>query len=400
MENPVKLAEVIQIATVRQTRAETAWLALVAHMEKWFYRPDLDALRIALATAAAHYQKDSEPVWLYVIGVPGSGKTSIVIECLSVFNDVRILSDLSVSALISGWSKAGNQPKYGILREVGSSAVFLFKDFTTILTKRHDDRDQILGALREIYDGRYSRHFGVSSKSEVLWQGKVSAIAAVTPVIESMWAVNNKMGDRFVQVRLPRVDGIETAKFARRQNGHKKEIKDGLYVLTKEFIDLPTLTYCSAVSPLIEQQMDALAEVVAWCRCHVDRDQKDRIMFAGQPEMPTRLIQAFTQIARGNASLFRRAEIDESDVRLARRVAIDTIPHSRLKLLNAIPDGADISRAEICRLTKYANTTTGYIADELRALNILRLEKDDSDEHRYSFTTEFQELRVKAGLTL
>jgi hypothetical protein len=87
-------------------------------------------------------------------------------------------------------------------------------------------------------------------------------------------------------------------------------------------------------------------------------------------------------------------------VRLARRVAIDTIPNSRLKLLNAIPDGADISRAEICRLTKYANTTTGYIADELRALNILRLEKDDSNEHRYSFTTEFQELRVKAGLTL
>lgn len=390
----------IQIATGRQQRAETAWLALEDHIKQWFFQPDLDALRISLAATAAHYQIQSEPVWLYVIGVPGSGKTSCVVECLSVFDKVRMLSDLSVSALISGWSKAGNHPKYGILREMGESGIFLFKDFTTILTKRREDRDQILGALREIYDGRYSRHFGVSAKSEVLWQGKVSAIAAVTPVIETMWSVNNKMGDRFVQVRLPRVDGIETAKFARRQNGHKKEIKEKLHSLTLDFIDLSTLGNCSSTTPLIEQQMDALAEVVAWSRCHVDRDQKDRIMFAGQPEMPTRLIQAFTQIATAHASLFRRTEVIAEDVRLARRVAIDTIPFSRLKLLNSIPDGADISRAEVCRLTGYANTTTGYIADELRALNIVKLSKDDSDEHRYSFTPEFQELRAKAGLAL
>lgn len=399
MEKSVKLAEIVEIGTRRRERAETAWMALATHIERWFYRLDLDALRIALAATAAHYQSDSDPVWLYIIGVPGSGKTGCLVECLSVFDKSRIFSDLSVSALISGWSRDAKRPKFGVLQEMGSSGIFIFKDFTTVLTKRREDRDQILAALREIYDGRYSRHFGVSHKSEVLWQGKVSAVAAVTPAIETMWAVNNKMGDRFVQVRLPRVDGIETAKFARRQNGHKKEIKDGLHKLTTEFIDLPTLTYCSSTTPLIEQQMDALAEVVAWSRCHVDRDQKDRIMYAGQPEMPTRLIQAFTQIACAHASLFRREEINDDDVRLARRVAIDTIPFSRLRFLNSIPDGADISRAEVCRLTGYANTTTGYIADELKALNIIKLVRD-SDEHRYSFTPEFQELRTKAGLTL
>lgn len=387
----------ISVASLAQEKAERSWARLSDHISKWFYKPDLDALRISLAAAISHYSLTDDPVWLYIIGVPGSGKTSVNVECLSILNHCRILSDLTVPALISGYHTSDKHKPYGLLYEIGKSGIFCFKDFTTILTKRHEDRDAILGALREIYDGRYSRQFGTSKHTEAKWEGKLTVIAAVTPVIESMWAVNNKMGDRFVQVRLPRVDGVETARFARKQIGHKTEIKEQMRELTKQFINSSANRFCPAATPLIEGQMDALAECVAWLRCHVDRDQKDRIMYAGQPEMPTRLIQGFTQIARAHASLFHR-DIDESDVKLARRVAIDTIPLTRLKLFQSIPDGTDISRPDVVRLTGLANSTVGWIAEELKALRILKGVLDDT-ETRYSFTDEFAELKQKAGLT-
>lgn len=387
----------ISTVSLAQERAERSWIGLSDHVQEWFYLPDLDALRIALAVAVSHYSLTDDPVWLYVVGVPGSGKTSIVVECLSVVSKCRILSDLTVPSLISGFHTGNGRKPYGLLYEIGNSGIFCFKDFTTVLTKRREDRDAVLGALREIYDGRYSRQFGTSKHTEAGWHGKVTCIAAVTPVIETMWAVNNKMGDRFVQVRLPRVSGTETAKFARRQVGHKTEIKTKLHQLTRDFLGSGPPQFSLMVTPLIAEQMDALAECVAWLRCHVDRDHKDRIMYAGQPEMPTRLIQSFTQVARAHASLFHR-DIDESDVRLARRVAIDTIPLSRLKVFQAIPDGTDISRSDVARLTALANSTVGWIAEELKALRVIKVERDDVNDTRYSFTDEFAELKEKAGL--
>lgn len=377
-------------------KAERLWQDLADHVSEWFYKPDLDALRISLATAVSHYSLADDPVWVYVVGVPGSGKTSVIIECLSVFPKSRILSDLSVPALISGMSKPGKCSGYGLLFEVGPSGLFFFKDFTTILTKRREDRDQVLGAMREIYDGRYSRQFGTSNHTESKWEGKITVIAAVTPIIETMWAVNNKMGDRFIQIRMPRVDGVETARYARKQIGHKKEIKEQLRQLTQAFIEHRSRALTPIVSPLFANQMDTLAEVVATLRCHVDRDQKDRIMYAGQPEMPTRLIQGFTQIARAHASLFHR-DINEQDLQLARRLAIDTIPMTRLRLFQSIPDEASITRTEIVKLTGLARSTVTYIADELHALQVLKIDKDE-DSQSYAFTESFQELKYNAGL--
>lgn len=386
-------------SSIQQERAEKSWQKLADHISDWFYKPDLDALRISLATAVAHNSIEDNPVWLYVIGVPGSGKTSQIIECLKVVPKSRILSDLSVPSLISGLGRPGKRAGYGLLYEVGASALFFFKDFTTILTKRREDRDAILGALREIYDGQYSRQFGTSNHTEASWSGKITVIAAVTPAIEAMWAVNNKMGDRFVQVRLQRVNGIETARFARRQIGHKNEIIEGMHKHTKALIN-SSITFSPMLSPLFSEQMDALAEVVAYMRCHVERDQKDRIMYAGQPEMPTRIIQAFTQVARAHASIFHR-DINESDVKLARRIAVDTIPFSRLRIFQCIPDEADIIRSDVMKMTMLARTTVNYIVDELQALQVLKISKDaDGDSPSYSFTDDFQELKYKAGLRL
>jgi len=55
---------------------------LYDHLEKWFYKPDLQATRIILGTAYSHYLPSKAPTWLFVVGPPSSGKTAISITAL------------------------------------------------------------------------------------------------------------------------------------------------------------------------------------------------------------------------------------------------------------------------------------------------------------------------------
>ena len=48
---------------------------LLEHIGKSFYKPDLQAARIILGTAFAHYFPRVDPIWLFVVGPPSSGKT-------------------------------------------------------------------------------------------------------------------------------------------------------------------------------------------------------------------------------------------------------------------------------------------------------------------------------------
>ncbi len=56
---------------------------LMDHISKSFYKPDLQATRIILGTAFSHYFPRVDPIWLFVVGPPSSGKTAITIEALS-----------------------------------------------------------------------------------------------------------------------------------------------------------------------------------------------------------------------------------------------------------------------------------------------------------------------------
>jgi hypothetical protein len=54
-----------------------------SHISESFFEPDIQAARIILAAAFAHYIPDTKPIWMFVVGPPSSGKTAITIEALS-----------------------------------------------------------------------------------------------------------------------------------------------------------------------------------------------------------------------------------------------------------------------------------------------------------------------------
>ncbi len=72
-------------------------------LERWFYKPDLQALRIAMGTIKAHYLKIGTPAWLFVVAPPGTGKTTMSIMSACGLQEVQALGDVTENTFLSGF---------------------------------------------------------------------------------------------------------------------------------------------------------------------------------------------------------------------------------------------------------------------------------------------------------
>ena len=72
----------------------------VAVFRKWLHLPDATTLYAVLGTVAAN-RLPGPPVWLLVVGSPGSGKTEILQSCGSL-PDVHATATLTEAGLLSG----------------------------------------------------------------------------------------------------------------------------------------------------------------------------------------------------------------------------------------------------------------------------------------------------------
>lgn len=383
---------------LRSEQALERFAALRDHLELWYHQPDLQSLLITLSVGISHFVPGADPVWLFVMGPSGGGKSTINIRAASCLPKTHSVSDLTENSILSGFhvNVKKKAASIGLLVDIGASGIVLMKDFTTILSKRDDERKKIIAALREIHDGHYNRVLGNVGK--IGWAGKATIIAATTQSLEGCWAVLRDMGERFIQVRTVRGDGVLVAQAAIRQIGHEKAIAEKTLKLAKAFVDFDTLQFNGNGFKWDVQfdEIKYLAEYVAHCRAtthHVNN--REEAVKVGETEAPSRLMKAFGQIAHAHALLLRQA-IGEAELAAVRRVALDSIQTPRAKILALIPDDADISRPDVARLTSMANSTVGWVASELQALGVIKIEKEYED--RYSFTVDFQELRRKAGL--
>ena len=97
---------------------------------------------------------------------------------------------------------ARKEAKGGLLRQIGDFGIISLKDFGSILSMRPDAKPEVLAALREIYDGAWTRHLGTDGGRTLAWKGKVGVLFGATGVIDQHYSVIGAMGDRFLLSRL------------------------------------------------------------------------------------------------------------------------------------------------------------------------------------------------------
>jgi len=112
-----------------------------------------------------------------LVGPPGGGKTEII-QAIGGLPEVHFAATLTEASLLSGTSKREKTTDAtgGLLRQVGAYGIVVAKDFTSVLSIASDSRGQVLAALREVYDGSWTRLVGTDGGRQLHWAGKCGLV--------------------------------------------------------------------------------------------------------------------------------------------------------------------------------------------------------------------------------
>jgi hypothetical protein len=268
--------------------------------ERWLILPSRIPIYAMLGTVAANLLP-GEPTWLGLIAPPSSAKTELI-NALIGLPFVVAASTLTPAGLLSGTPRRqqARGAKGGLLKQVPNPGILCLKDFTSILTMRQDVRAELLGVLREIYDGHYVRRLGTDGGRELEWKGKLGLIFGCTNVIDTYYSVENALGNRFLLSRLE----PNRKQFARAL----KHTGASLAVMRRELADSVAMLFAAPrpdPQPLDPdgdefKHIDRVVNLVVHLRGAVERDRykRDIQSFHGA-EGPARIGLALERLLAG-----------------------------------------------------------------------------------------------------
>jgi hypothetical protein len=340
---------------------------------KWFGEDyDLGALNAVLAAAAAE-RLGGDPPWMLVVGGSGAAKTETLMP-LQGAGAVVISTISGEAALLSGTpeKEKSKNATGGLLREIGDSGTLVIKDFTSILTMNRDTRAAVLAALREIYDGKWSRRIGAEGGRSLDWTGRLVIIGAVTTAWDAAYQVISTMGDRFVLVRL-------RSRNHRRAAGRRSMANVGREEFMREELKDVVGPLLGGVDPgqdfgLTDAETDELldlADLITRARTSVETTYQGDPVFAHDLEMPTRYAKQLVQIVRGALAigLDRREAMD-----VALRCCRDTMPPLRLAVLADIMANPDSATADAVKRLQQPRSTVDRVLQQLHLLGLLTVD--------------------------
>jgi len=291
-------------------------------LDKWLYIEDDKVVDIFLAAVVAN-QFSGPSLSMHIVGPPSSGKTQLI-SSFQWYDKVYHLSTLTPQAFASGFK--GNLGLLNRMNEEGKNIIML-KDFTSILSMRSEARNEIIGAIREIADGYYSKSAGGPVK-EIAWRGKIGFISGVTQAIEAAHAISQQLGERFIIVRLKQNHPMQQAKKSQESDGLEDqmnlEISDACRLLFNSLnFNLPP------IDDITSDWILRVASYISFCRTPVPRNHFKEVEYLADTESPARLGKQLRQIYRGLIVLGVNNPIPH-----LRLIAHDSIPAIRYKILH------------------------------------------------------------------
>src|SRR5262249_12808811 len=248
----------------------------LAVFDYWLVIPDKTPVLAVLGAVAANYLP-GDPVWLGLVAPPSSAKTEIL-NSVAKLPDVVPIATLTVGALLSGTSKKDRDKsaKGGLLRSIGKFGIASLKDFGSVLSMHTETRAEVLAALREIFDGAWTRHLGTDGGRTLHWQGKLGLVFGSTPAIDAYHAVIGSLGDRWLLSRMAPVTGKQQFNQALKHGGAavsqmRKELAESVVALFAGRRDEPR-----AVS---DKEADRIGDAISLAvrlRGPVERDRRTR----------------------------------------------------------------------------------------------------------------------------
>lgn len=392
------------IRSIEELEREVARMLLLA---------DKDIVRVVCAIVISQVLR-LDPIWLMLTSNSGGGKT----EILNMFSKIKYIhpiDTITTNTFLSGMKSIGKETS--LLRRI-QNGVFFFKDFSTILERNETDRREIMSQLRRIYDGHFVKSTG--NGEDLVWKGRISAIACTTNDIYVKLTSMASMGERFVIYEMaqpPRRHASKKAFARKRDNTDPTVLREDLQDATLSYItnirDALTDTKFDpeSITGELEDEVIEISDFCSQARTGLVKDNyRHTIEFISSKEMPTRmaeqfysLLMAFVAIDRAENDLKPedqripnyKGKLRPEDKNVIIKTALNSIPEKRRKALQALAQyELGVTAAG---LAVHLGYETDVIKETLAELNALQLchRKKFGQTYRFVINDEWKDLILR-----
>lgn len=344
---------------------------------KWLDMPGMEVLDVLFGSIFAN-RIDADPLWMFFVA-PSGGMKSELLMSLATAPKIFCITSITPHALISGANFGGGDPSL-IPKFIGKCVVI--KDFTAILTLNQTARDDILGILRDAYDGRIEKGFGNNIIRK--YKGKFGILAGVTPKIDDPAHQMSILGERFIKYRIRQKGKINVGKVAIRRalDNITKEstMRENLQDAARQILNRSVTKEDTPTIPTwFKEKTIELAQWVSLMRGCVARDKySQRVMFKPTAEIGTRLAKQFCILGLGIGVYRRKKTLDADIYKIIRHVARDTAPDQVEEIIKQmyVHAGKDfMATDDISDLTRQPTETCRYLLQDLNLLHVVQLSK-------------------------
>lgn len=319
---------------------------------------DRGVVRMVAASVIANQLSGGKrkPVWVVFVAPPGGGKSDVTgtITGIQKYDTItketgklcEEISDLTTASFASGMNLNSGETSM-IMRMNKDGGMLVFKDFTTLLSKRADDLGAIMSYLREIYDGKFEKKFG--NGKVVSWEGKVGLIASCTTIIYHKLPELSVMGDRMMMYQVEQPDRLEVQEKIWANEDAGIDGGDEMGVAMKQYVE-DVIDFIEKNKTLIDgmkidnetrKEFGEVANFTTIARSGVVWNyKKDTIAFVPDPEMPTRVLRQLIAFANSlmvmNMAEGASGALTDNDKQLIYKLAFDSIPSQRRTVIRTI----------------------------------------------------------------
>ena len=377
---------------------------------------DRNLIRLILAVVIGNQITTRRPIWLMLVAPSSSGKTTALNALLDLeitlkdgqkIRPTESVSDLTENTFISGMQRSDKETS--LLMRIPRGGVLMFKDFTSILSKREETKKTIMSQLREVYDGSYKKSYGTGES--VTWKGKIGAIAGVTEAIYQHLESMSVMGDRFMLYQIPQPNRKDTLRFKLQQEDNG----------TTEDVQMPKAqqlvhTYMQQAFDMIQdvrivldpKTRDEIIDVADFCTMVrsgvITNVFTNQIQFVPAAEMPSRMFEQMLAMASAlilikkvdNPDMEVTGKIDPGDFNLLYKLAYDSIPVVRriaLRYLAQYTNG--VETGALATKTNYPTSVVGTWLEQLNALGIVTRVKRGGFGNWWKLKPEYRAIMLK-----
>ncbi len=347
---------------------------------KLLHLPDPSVVTVVLGVSVAN-AIEGDPVWLNLVDPPSKGKTELLMAAACTPHSY-LISSLTKNTFASGATRKSEDGQeietslLGRLKQRGTRQL-VAKDFGTVLNGSRDERNAILGQLREIFDGKFVKPFGTGK--EVVWEGKLGWLGGVTSDFDRHSAVQTILGQRFLLHRLPvssRQDRRCQSRHALAAAGHEKQLREAFGQAMRSAYEDALRWYESyqariTIPDEVLEELTILADLAAYGRAGVLRDHNHEVRYVPEPEGPGRLVKQLKQLLLGLLAAHSEEQPTEAIRAIVRRVARDTMHPFKARVLAALAQG-DLSTTNLAQAAGLPNYATARRqAEDLRLLDLV-----------------------------